>query len=315
MKSEIFDTSILYVENKNIDREKWDKCIEQSCNGSIYVLSFYLDTMSKNWDALILNDYEIVMPLIWNKKYGFHYLYQPYFLHHTGIFGNTIKAENTPHFLLHIPEHFRYWDIDYKENIIDPGISIIPGLHLKKRRNFFLDLKNNYQKIEHNYKRLAKRMLLKAKQNNIEVIRNSPPAEIINFYKNNYRNRQKNILDSDYKRLITVTEIAFKNNLAATYLAKTVKGEIIAAYLILRDKKYVYSIIGGSNAAGKTYGAFYLLTAAAIKDHAETDRIFRFEGSDKKGIALFNSKFNPFPLEYYHLKLNRLPWPLKLLKK
>jgi hypothetical protein len=61
-------------------------------------------------------------------------------------------------------------------------------------------------------------------------------------------------------------------------------------------------------------GAFDLLTDAAIKDPAGTNRIFRFEGSDKKGIAFFTSQFNTGRMHYHHLKLNRLPWPLKLLK-
>ena len=44
-------------------------------NGLIYAYSFYLDTMAKHWDAFILNDYEAVMPLTWNKKYGITYYY------------------------------------------------------------------------------------------------------------------------------------------------------------------------------------------------------------------------------------------------
>ena len=49
---------------------KWDNCITNAPNGLIYGYSFYLDHMAKQWDALVLNDYEAVMPLTWNKKYG-----------------------------------------------------------------------------------------------------------------------------------------------------------------------------------------------------------------------------------------------------
>ena len=55
--------NIAYLSNKNIDKQKWDRCIDMASNGLIYAYSFYLDAMSKHWDALILNDYEIVMPL------------------------------------------------------------------------------------------------------------------------------------------------------------------------------------------------------------------------------------------------------------
>ncbi|HSQ44739.1 MAG TPA: hypothetical protein VLM16_07060, partial [Ginsengibacter sp.] len=79
---------ISYLPQANIDKQKWDRCIDAAPNGLIYAYSFYLDAMSKNWDALILNDYEIVMPLTWNKKYGVYYLYQPFFTKALGIFGN-----------------------------------------------------------------------------------------------------------------------------------------------------------------------------------------------------------------------------------
>lgn len=305
--------NIFYLRNSEIDKAKWDKCIQESPNGIIYSRSFFLDAMSRHWDALVMNDYEMVMPLTWNKKYGIHYLYQPPFIRFSGIFGN-IKDELVDLFLQAIPKHFKYWDIDIKENILDPQKIILKDIQFKKRRNFLLDLNRKYSEINKEYKRLATRMLKKSIENNIEIITNCEPAEVINFYKKNYKLKQQNISSEDYERLADTTSFAFKNGNAVTYLAKKA-GKVIAAYMILKDEKFIYSLIGGSNEAGKECGAFYLLTDAAIKDHAENSRTFRFEGSDIKGIASFNSQFNPVPIDYYHLKLNQLPWPAKLLKR
>src|SRR5436190_20257666 len=146
MKNGNFNTSpVYYVENKNIDRTKCDKCINDASNGTIYALSFYLDALSKNWSALVMKDYETVMPLIWNKKYWLYYLYQPYFLRHTGIFGKNIHREVIKDFLSSIPEYFKYWDIDFKENTINPNDLGMPHLDLIKRRNFFLDIGRSYE--------------------------------------------------------------------------------------------------------------------------------------------------------------------------
>jgi hypothetical protein len=57
------DFQIQYLSHKNIDKIKWDAVIASSSNRLIYGYSFYLDHMAKQWDALILNDYEAVMPL------------------------------------------------------------------------------------------------------------------------------------------------------------------------------------------------------------------------------------------------------------
>ena len=77
---------IAYLTYQQINKSKWDDCINKSINKLIYAESFYLDTITENWDAIVLNDYEAVMPLIWKKKFGIKYLYQPAFLQQAGIF-------------------------------------------------------------------------------------------------------------------------------------------------------------------------------------------------------------------------------------
>jgi hypothetical protein len=68
---------IIYLERHEIDISKWDRCIVNAPNGLIYARSFYLDAMAENWSALVSDDYQYVMPLTWNKKFGIKYLYQP----------------------------------------------------------------------------------------------------------------------------------------------------------------------------------------------------------------------------------------------
>ena len=109
---------ISYLTYQQINKKKWDACIDTASNGLIYAYSFYLDAMARNWDGLVLstgphleNDYEAVMPLTWNKKYGISYLYQPPFTACLGIFGDQISAETVNEFLKAIPSSFSYWDI------------------------------------------------------------------------------------------------------------------------------------------------------------------------------------------------------------
>ena len=78
--------AITYITHKDIDITKWDTCLSLSFNKLIYAQRFYLDQMASNWDALVLNDYEAIMPLSWRKKWGFKYLYQPAFTQQGGVF-------------------------------------------------------------------------------------------------------------------------------------------------------------------------------------------------------------------------------------
>ena len=134
---------IHYLTYQLIDKTKWDACIDSAPNGLVYAYSYYLDSMAKNWDALVLSagpatsaGYETVMPLTWNKKYGIHYLYQPAFTACLGIFGRNISVETVNRFLLAIPPRFKYWDIYFNPaNLFKPV-----DFELYERMNYVLNL-------------------------------------------------------------------------------------------------------------------------------------------------------------------------------
>lgn len=299
--------NIRYVPYRAIDKQKWDKCLCASPNGLIYGRTFYLDTMTgRRWDALVLDDYEAVMPLPWNRKWGIHYLYQPYFTPALGIFQknkNTCEA-----FLQAIPKKFRYWDIDLNEaNCPDSSNQATI------RTNYILPLNRPYDDLNSDYKRLARRMCRKALEDGLLITRQVSPAEVIGLYRKEYGNRHR-INDVHYDRLTKCADKAIKTGNAKTYFARWPNGEIAAFYLVFSDDRFVYSVLGGSTKRGKETGAFYLLTDAALQDHAGTERVFRFEGSDIEGIAFFDAQFGAVRTAYPHLVLNNLPDLFKWLK-
>src|SRR5439155_19223856 len=101
---------IRYLTRNQLDTTKWDSAIDKAGNGLIYAYSFYLDKMSQHWDALVLNDYEAVMPLAWNRKYGISYIDQPFLTAQLGLFGENISPGILTTFLNAIPSKFKYWD-------------------------------------------------------------------------------------------------------------------------------------------------------------------------------------------------------------
>ena len=342
---------IRYLRRQDIDPAKWDACLDRAPNGLIYGRSFYLDQMAMRWDGLVLNDYEAVMPLPWNKKWGFYYCYQPYFCTALGVFGEEPRALPVTAFLEAIPKKFKYWDFALNEfNFWQPqppspgnpsGTSLPPALHWTPRINYFLDLGRSYEEMAAGYKRLATRMLKKAADHNLEVIRHTGAGELIGHYKKAYPGL--GIPGPIYHRLDKCMQLASERGNTSTYMARTPDGEIVAFYLLLADNKFVYSLLGGSTPKGKEMAAFYLLTDAAIRDHATRPltpspaipdpsiagrpatpidphppitghRIFRFEGSDVPGIAFFDAQFGGDLTHYPYLLANQLPWPLKYAK-
>ena len=129
--------TIQYLTRPQIDTAKWDQCISRAVNGRIYAYSYYLDCMSQNWDALVLNDYEAVMPLTRNSKYGIHYLYQPFLAAQLGVFG----SDNVQLFIEAIPDHFRYIDIYLNSG----NTKAMNTESVLLRDNYILDLNHPYE--------------------------------------------------------------------------------------------------------------------------------------------------------------------------
>jgi hypothetical protein len=300
---------IEYLTRAKIDINKWNECIESASNGVIYARSFYLDNMCTNWDAFVLNDYEYVMPLPWRKKWGFKYVYTPYFISYLGLFGNNLSSDLTYACIKQITKRFHFCEISLHE---ENSVPFTKDFKLIKRRNLFLPLAQSYEALYANYKRLAKRKINLASQNGLLVHYNINAETIIDEYEKNYEHRKRIIPHKSYADLKNL----FGHLPLESYRTYVVKKQdkIMAFYLVLTDEKNVYSLLGGSTLEGKKCGAFYLATDAAVKDFAATGKIFRFEGSDIDGISFFNLQFGSFAVCYYLLKINNLPWPLRYFK-
>ena len=54
---------IKFLKNKEIDKQKWDNCLEKSSCAKMYVYSWYLDIISPNWGGLIEDDYASIFPI------------------------------------------------------------------------------------------------------------------------------------------------------------------------------------------------------------------------------------------------------------
>src|SRR5476649_393601 len=108
---------INYIEHKNIDKKKWDACIDSSSGACIFAYSWYLDIVSENWSALVLNDYEAVFPIAAKSKYKISYIYQPFFTRYFGVFTkNKISEKLVNEFLQAIPEKYKYLEFCLHED-------------------------------------------------------------------------------------------------------------------------------------------------------------------------------------------------------
>lgn len=306
----IGDNNIYYLQHAEINKTKWDECISVADNGLIYAFSFYLDAMAKNWDALMFGDYEAVMPLTWNKKYGIAYLYQPAFTASLGIFGKNLTENLISSFIESIPKKFKLIQIALNHgNVLSTpmGFSMI-------RNNYTLSLNKDYQSLYSSYKENIRRNIKKAQQIVCTVKKDIPVTDVIALSKPAMQ-QLSNVKEHDYKNFESLYQLLRQQNKAITYGVYAPNNKLVASCVYFFSHKRAYYILVGNHPNGKTLGASHYLIDRFIFDHANQDLWLDFEGSDIRNLAFFYSSFGADVEIYTFLKINRLPFWMKWVKK
>ena len=302
------NSGIRLVKNKDVDYGKWDSCVARSVVPLVYAQSHYLDLISPGWDALILGDYDYVMPLNIKKKLGFKFLLQPIFAQQHGIFPDV--TESVQHiFLNYIKQHFRYVSIQVNSS---HSVRIPDGFLLNKRTNFILKLSSTYEELKNNYSKHARRQIKKANDNKVFVIKGLQTKEYMDLKNLATENKLPKPSMHTLQRLI---EYGTSHGKGMIYAAYSQENILCSAAFFLNSGHRVIYLNAASSSEGKANRSMYQIVDQFIREHSGSGLILDFEGSSIPGIARFYSGFGAQTEYYNSLKLNRLPIPLRWLIK
>ena len=295
--------NIRYLQNHEIEADKWDNCIAHSFNGLVYAYSWYLDSVCHEWHALIEGDYERVFPLIVKRKYGVDLIFQPFFTQQLGLFSRKIlNSEVVEKFIEHIPSKFKYIEINLNSlnKIESDKLEKIPQLNLE------LDLIKTYEKIGESYSKNLKRNLKKAENANLSINKNLKPDEVIRLFRENRGKQIDHLKDSDYHRFKRLVYSGVYKGMADVYGVYSQMNELCAGGIFMRSHNRASFLFSGLNDTGKELGAMPFLIDAYIKDHAGRHLTFDFEGSNDEQLARFYKGFGAQEVWYIKLILNRM---------
>jgi len=266
--------------------------------------------MASNWDALVIGNYDIVMPLTWRSKFGILYLYQPAFSQQLGIFSHhQISNELVEEFLNNIPAKFRYWAIALNAENSPNTYKSKPG------KNYLLQLSQPYKNIAEQYNRNTNRNIRKAIEAGINISDNTPFTDTITLHRKRF-NDSIGANDDDYKRLQHLFQTLFDTKAVFSVCAKNKRNIIIASSTYVLHKNRIIFLINGNLQESLETGATHLLKDYVIQKFSGSNMIMDFEGSDYARFAQFYEQFGAKQVEYYPIIINnKLPWPIKYLKR
>ncbi len=300
-------SDIRFLERNEIDTAKWDRCIENAANGLIYARSFYLDTMAKNWSALVLGDYEAIMPLPWNRKYFIYYLYQPIFTAQLGLFSlNGINDDLIEEFLTLAEKKFAFCEmhLNYYNKIIG----------LPFRSNYVLNLNRSYTEIRNEYK---KRLLVNLKEADSQHLQYSSSEDFLStvtLYELEYGNRFRHLKTKHFNQFRLLCTEMRKRDLLFVREVKNSFGNLLSSSIFFMDRQRIYNIMSVTLKAGREKRSHFHLIDQLIREYSTRDLVLDFEGSELPGVAEFYRKFGPRFDPYPFLKFNHLPFIIRLFK-
>ena len=279
---------IRFIKRKNLDVLKYDYCIENSIQSTIYAYSWYLDIVADNWSVLVLNDYETVMPVPWKRKFGIKFVVKPPFCQQLGVFSlREFSLEEGERFWRKIPFNYIKHSYSFKQGDIDSGK---------------FELRDNYLKINKKEKALSQldislnriRDYKKAEKNALEFIPDLDREKFLEFVLEE-QIKKKKIKDSVFFRLKQMMNLdLIKVN------GVLCKGELVSACLWGCKGDTVWYLYPLSSEVGKKTGAstFLIINTLLEKGIEKID----FEGSMIEGVARFYKSFNSVKTQYVYFE-------------
>ncbi|MDR2009305.1 MAG: hypothetical protein LBQ22_02340 [Bacteroidales bacterium] len=301
-------SNIKYYEYPEIDFEKWNKVIDEADNALIYAHTCYLDVVSENWGAYVYGDYEYIMPLTESKKVGINFLQQPFYCQQLGIFP-TPSEHVAREFIDSVRSDFKYVSINFNSNnkvVNTADIDITPV------NNLVLDLNQSYEDICRTYTKHTVRHLKKAYCNQLHFVEYIKGVTYIDY---KIKNQSSHIYKKSLKILKKMLpELLSRDKGFISAVFDADNNMCAAAVFVVGCGRVVY-INGVTNGKGKENDAMYYLMDHVIKKFAGSPLLLDFEGSKIPGVARFFEGFGAKPEQYYNFKYNKLPIPLRWIKK
>lgn len=296
---------IRYLQNSQIDKQNWDRCVAGSINRRVYAFSWYLDQVCPGWDALVEDDYASVFPLTHRKKWGILYLFEPFFTQQLGIFSSKPVTENlVSDFFDRIPRKFKFIEIHL--NSMNPVQ--LHGYEVFHRLNHEISLNADYDRLYTAYSQNARRNLKKAGEHGIIISHDTTIAELIALFRENFGNKEGKLSLDHYLLLERLLNETKKHNSGVIYSALNDSGMLLAAAFVLTDASRHYFLFAASNPAARDNGAMFFLIDQIIRDHSGSSTLLDFEGGNDANLARFYKGFGAYEVTYPAVRINRLPY-------
>ena len=286
--------NIHYLKAEEIDKNKWNSCVHFANNGNPFGYMWFLNNVAKNWDCLIEDDYESVLPLIWQPKIlKTKELYIPHWVRSSGIYSvNVLSKTRVDAFLNAIPPEYQNIEMALNE-----GVNLHDGLDFEQteQQNYHILLNKDYPSIANDYSEATKDIITEAESSSMISIANLKPEVLADFYKKHTKDNKW--VEEKFHALQRIMYNAMHRGLGLSTGVEDKKGELLAADYFIFSHGKLMSLIGTISEEGRKTGAHHMLIDRIIQTNATRPIILDFN-TNRKWTEGFGAK----PTGYFQIK-------------
>lgn len=283
--------TIQKVKRKNLNVEKYTQAIDEALNYRVYAEVWYLDLLTKNqWECWIYGDYEVVMPIPLQYKFGIKFVLQPIYCQQLGVFYKQEISDELFQTFEKKLHQYRVRAYHFNEENTE-------RYHPKgeKKVNYLLDLNLPYEQIFENYSKGRRKDIRKSERLGVQV-RSTQDLK-----------NHKELFQQYYAHLEKYGKKKFKGNYSNTLIKKGAlkifdlfdkENNLLASqmFLISKRRKICLGFVRNKHIEQHNASAF-------AKDHlirvlAGQNDYIDFEGSMHPTIAKFMEGFGPMKKHY-----------------
>lgn len=275
-----------HLTQRDIDFNKWDASLAKSHKPLIYAQCWYLDIVSPNWEALVSDDYSIMIPLPVKRIAGIKIIIQSPFCQQLGLFSynqSGVEIKKMPFLTL----AYQTRNLFVQTNT----------LLVKELVNLTLPLHNDYPLVQQGFNQNTRRNIRSAQKFPQKIEQATCADAFISFSQQHtpYESSANN-----WEVLRSIVNAGIINGCGTIWAVVDEDHTPLSMAFFLNDYNRITFLSGYSSPQGFTQRSMFLLMNHIIKKNAGSNTILDFEGGRVDGgVSRFYRGFGAVEENYY----------------
>jgi len=271
------------IARSDLNTDRWNDLCLKGSGSNLYAQLWFLDAMTQeSWAAVVMGDYDAVLPFYRKKKWGIPYVLPPLLCQRLNITGISDASEKRLLYELLLKQGCKVTlctDDDINSDMVK-----------KVRNNHILFLDSSYADLRKKYNRNSSRNLNDFIQSGQQLASDCSVSECCRFLS---KHDPTGLVASHHGNIQTLITYALENGIGHI-LTATNHGALtsVAFYIVWQGR--IYFLLCGSDALGKQVSATYAIIDAILQKYAGSGLIFDFTGSGLPGVARRNEGFGAY---------------------